>query len=268
MELLVTDRGVTALNGVGLCRCALSSLTTLDLTIKTIKQSFSGSAVSWQKWSCSRIGICQSLSCHGNPLGWGALQKNATSGLNCGLEGGRWKGFSCLRGWYSTARHSDLGIYPGGPFGTSEAKFNLNHQFVPRFAHWAVKHAEPAEFPCTPSLVDCPEQGTRWSQSPFSWAASRDREGSPFCWEVELFGSLTLPRAKETWDPNTAVSWNWCCWSHCTPLTTQAAYFLTEMFGKLNVLRIFSSQNNLKWRKERRNIPTWHRTVFEQEHFL
>lgn len=39
--------------------------------------------------------------------------------------------------------------------------------------------------------MDCPEQGTRWSHSPFSWAASRDREGFPFSWEVELFGSLT-----------------------------------------------------------------------------
>lgn len=104
-------------------------------------------------------------------------------------------GFSCLRGWYSTARHSDLGIYPGGPFGKSEAKFNLSHQFVPRFAHWTVEHVELDEFPWNPSLpetlVDCLEQGTQGSHSPFLWAASRDGEGFPFCWKVELFGSLT-----------------------------------------------------------------------------
>jgi len=49
-------------------------------------------------------------------------------------------GFSCLRGWYPTARHADLEISPGGGVGTwevlhrgsreeiqSEAKFNLKH---------------------------------------------------------------------------------------------------------------------------------------------
>lgn len=58
-----------------------------------------------------------------------------------------------------------------------------------------MKHVELDEFPCNPSLPESLmgylEQGTRWSHSPFSGAASRDREGFPFCWEVELFGSLT-----------------------------------------------------------------------------
>lgn len=139
-----------------------------------------------QWFSCLLTGAAsasRSLSCHGNPLGWGALQKNATSGLNCGLEGGRWMGFSCLRGWYSTGRHSDLGIYPGGPFGTSEAKFSLNHQFVPRFAHWAVKHAELDEFPCNPSLpeslVDCPKQGTWLKPQPFLMSSPERQGGLP-----------------------------------------------------------------------------------------
>lgn len=45
-ELLITDTGVTALKGVGLCRCDLCSLITLGLTVKTIKETCSDLAVS------------------------------------------------------------------------------------------------------------------------------------------------------------------------------------------------------------------------------
>lgn len=95
---------------------------------------------------------------------------------------------------------------------------------------------------------------------PFLMSSQQRQGGLPILlgsWAVWQPDTCPEPR---TWDPNAAASWNWCCWSHCTPLTTQAAYFLTEMFWKLNVLWIFSSQNNLKWRKERRNILFQHGT--------
>lgn len=108
-------------------------------------------------------------------------------------------------------------------------------------------------------------RGLSWARDsrkpqPFLASSQQRQGGLPILLESWAVWQPDTHPEPRTWDPKAAASWNLCYWSHCTPLQTQAAYFLTEMFWKLNVLRIFSSQDNLKWREERRNILFQHGT--------
>lgn len=149
----------------------------------------------------------------------------------------------------------------------SEAKIPFKMWFCSQISRWAMKHAGFNELPCDPSLpeslVYCLEPGTSCSYKPFLGAASWEREGFPFWWEVKLFSSLRYTQSQAPGIPG-SCELELMLVGSLNPSQNTGNIFrfrnVSKMKCPLNF--VFAKQFEMKKGKKKHLVPAWSETMF------